>query len=393
MSARSRALIFTSIGHFLNDSFLVTFSILITYYLDMKISPLFLGTMGSLISILSGLTSIWVGREADKEGNHNRLMLAGFILIGLSSLLYASSFSYHEFTLTLIALASISLGMGLSFYHPLGGSILQHIYDIKESPRALGINGSFGSIGRAIFPVVLVFVIHALGAPLGLYLIGIYTFILSIIIYSGLKPINIQVEIKNNNKESNKVSLSSFYYVLIPLSIVVFLRAMFISGVQTYAPTYLEFLYKSKLLMSIILTVSYATAIFGQPYFGRLTSNIGGRSVVFITTIFSTLFYILFLFIKNETLSIIMFAVFSFFAFSGFPNLLGYVGQIVDKSVFAQANSLIWGVSNTIGGAIGIFLGGYILQIIGLENTMITFMILALISTALLPIIPKKRKK
>ncbi len=390
MDNKKRALIYTSLGHFLNDSFIIAFSILIAYYLDMKISAFYLGIMGALINILSGLISIWVGNIADKSGSHAKLMLLGYTLIGLSIILYGVSFLYIRYDLIYIAIASILLGSGLSFYHPLGGSILQHTFDPKDSPKALGFNGSFGSIGRALFPVVMVFAINYLGGSLSLFIIGIYTFIIGLIVFYGLHPI--KIEYKINRSSNNKVSLSSYYYVLIPLTVVVFIRAMFISGVQTYVPTYLSHLFNSKEIMSIILTISYATAIFGQPYFGKLTGDIGGRKVVFLTTIFATLFYIMFLLIKNNIIISLMFVLFSLFAFSGFPVLLGYVGQIVDKSISAQANSLIWGIGNTVGGAIGILIGGFLLNKIGFYNDMLSFAIIAIISTALLPLIPNKKK-
>ncbi|WP_292319022.1 MFS transporter [Caldisphaera sp.] len=396
MDQKLRSLIFTSLGHFLNDSFIVVFSILIAYYLDMKISASYLGVMGALINILSGLISIWVGRTADKSGSHARLMLLGYTLIGISIIVYGISFSSLKYDLLYISIASIMLGSGLSFYHPLGGSILQHTFDPKDSPRALGINGSFGSLGRALFPIVIVFMIKYLGGTLGLSIIGVYTIILGSIVFYGLRPIKIKIDKKlfeksNFEKSNNELTINSFYYILIPLTIVVFIRAIFIAGVQTYAPTYLDHLYNSKILMSIILTVSYATAIFGQPYFGKLTGDIGGKKVVYLTTIFATLFYIAFLFIKNPIIMSIMFMLFSLFAFSGFPVLLGYVGQIVDRSLSARANSLIWGIGNTVGGAIGILIGGILLNKIGLVNDMILFAIIGVVSTALLPLIPNKR--
>jgi len=299
MDQKLRSLIFTSLGHFLNDSYIIVFSILIAYYLDMKISASYLGVMGALINLISGLLSIWVGKSADKSGNHATLMLLGYILIGISIILYGLSFAYIKYYLLYISFASIILGSGLSFYHPLGGSILQHSFDPKDSPKALGINGSFGSLGRALFPIVIVFAIKYLGGSLGLSIIGVYTIVVGSLVFYGLKPIKIKADTKSFDKSNSELNMSSFYYILIPLTIVVFIRAIFIAGVQTYAPTYLDHLFKSKVLMSIILTVSYSLAIFGQPYFGKLTGDIGGKKIVYITTIFATIFYIAFILFKN----------------------------------------------------------------------------------------------
>ncbi|MCE4608050.1 MAG: MFS transporter [Caldisphaeraceae archaeon] len=388
-SLKKKALIFTSLGHFLNDSFLVTFSILITYYIEMGLPPLFLGSMGAIINIVSGLFSMWVGKEADRIDNHDKLMLVGFLIIALSLFLFSLTFVYK--LLWLIAVSSILLGVGLSFYHPLGGSILQFTYG-SDSPKALGINGSLGSTGRALFPIVLVFLIEYLGGSTALTIIAVYTLVFSSIIYNGIKPIKAKTYSTTQQKE-RAVSFSSFYYVLIPLTIIVFIRSMFVMGVQTFVPTYLSELFNSKVIMGAVLTVSYATAIFGQPFFGRITASMGGRRVVFITTIFSTIFYIIFIIARNWIVISAIFAAFSFFAFSNFPVLLGYVSQIVDPDVMARANSLVWGIGNTVGGALGILLGGYVFQAFSLKASMLSFVIIALISSFLLPIIPSKTRK
>ncbi|MGC8569647.1 MAG: hypothetical protein ACP5LW_06560 [Nitrososphaeria archaeon] len=47
-SYRRRALVFTSLGHFLNDSFLVLFPILSMYYLELGVSPTAIGVLGAV---------------------------------------------------------------------------------------------------------------------------------------------------------------------------------------------------------------------------------------------------------------------------------------------------------------------------------------------------------
>ncbi|MDG7042832.1 MAG: MFS transporter, partial [Nitrososphaerota archaeon] len=118
-----RALVFTSLGHYLNDTFLILISILIVYYLLAGISVIFLAAMSAIYGIISGLLSTPVGSIADRRGNYAKLMLLGFVLIGVANISFALSFlSYNIY---LIAIGSILLGSGAAFYHPLGGSILQ----------------------------------------------------------------------------------------------------------------------------------------------------------------------------------------------------------------------------------------------------------------------------
>ena len=45
-------------------------------------------------------------------------------------------------------------GLGQSFYHPLGGSVLNNSFSGKPYGTALGINSSTGSVGRSVVPLM-----------------------------------------------------------------------------------------------------------------------------------------------------------------------------------------------------------------------------------------------
>ncbi|MGC8660920.1 MAG: MFS transporter [Nitrososphaeria archaeon] len=388
MDEKIRALIFTGIGHYLNDSFLILLSILIVYYLAEGVSPVFLAIASAVYGVLSGLLSLPIGSIADRKGNYVKLMLFGFVFIGISSILFAASFVIYR--LYFISVASVLLGSGAAFYHPLGGSILQIKYGGREAPKALGINGSLGSLGRAISPTLLVLLLAFFGKVTGLLLLSIYTFALGIIVYLGLKDITITTS--SDKTKATKSSIRTYAYLLLPLSIMIFIRSMFTFGVMMYMPAYMTDLYRSKIVMGLVLTISYSMAIFGQPYFGRITSSLGGRAVLIITTVGATAAFLLFILLKGFYIQVMLFAIYSFFAYSGFPNLLGYVGQVVDRGALAVANGIVWGIGSSVGGATGVLLGGSLISSIGLGEVMWAFAVIAVISTALLTILPKPRR-
>ncbi|MEM0123133.1 MAG: MFS transporter [Conexivisphaerales archaeon] len=387
MDEKIRALIFTGIGHYLNDTFLVLLSILIVYYLVEGISPVFLAIASAVYGVISGLLSAPIGGLADRKQNYAELMFFGFFLIGMSNILFAVSFLVYK--LYFIAVGSVMLGSGAAFYHPLGGSILQIKYGGKEAPKALGINGSLGSLGRAISPTLLVLLLTFLGKVRGMLVVSIYTFVLGIIVYLGLRGLTIIVS--GDKTKAVKSSIRKYTYLLLPLSIMIFVRSMFTFGVMMYIPSYMTYLYKSTIVMGLVLTVSYSMAIFGQPYFGRITSSLGGRMVLIITTVGATVSFLLFILLKGFYVQTILFAIYSFFAYSGFPNLLGYVGQVVDRGALTRANGIVWGIGNSVGGAIGVLLGGSLIASIGLGAVMWVFAAIAVASTALLAILPKQR--
>jgi MFS family permease len=393
MKGNNRILIFTSLGHFINDSFLVLFPVLSMYYLSLGINATAIGILGAVYNFLSGFLGAPIGRISDRTGKHAELMFMGFLLIFLSGIFFILSFFTSGLLIkyVTVSIASLFLGSGLAFYHPLGGAILQLSYDKDEAPKALGINGSMGSLGRAIAPYVLVVLFDDLGVSKGLFAVSIVTLMLSFITYYGLKEFSFKQE-KNLVHEGEMASLKPYMYILLPLTVIIFVRSMFIAGVQLFAPTYLFELYKSHYVAGVFLTISYATAIIGQPYFGRLTSQKGGRFVVILTTSLSTVFYLIFVYLKNYYVQLLSFALFAFFAFSGFPNLLGYVSQVVDKKVFARANGVVWSYGNMLGGALGMIIGGPIAGSFGFFYAMLTYGMLGVASSLLLIFLPKTRK-
>ena len=397
---RLRALAFTSLAHFLNDSFLVTLSVLVMYYVDMHVPVMFVAAMGAVVNVLSGLASPVAASYADRRGLHNALMYAGFLMIAASSASFAASFVVGGAArLALIGLGSVLLGLGLSTYHPLGGAILQHAYG-AQAGRALGINGSFGSVGRAVFPALMVLLITALGGGPALALIALYVFVVATVVYVGLRPIRMPAS--GGTMAQGAAGLRAYAGALAALTAVVFVRSMFMGGATYYMFKYLEYVTGSKVLSGIAGTVAYATAIGGQPLFGWMTARYGGRAIVYLTTLASTVFYVLFLLTRSAALATTTLALFALFAMSGFPVLLGYVNEIVDPSVRAQANSLVWGIGNTVGGAVGIIVGGAVwdlgrvsllgLTAAGVESAMWLFALFAVASSAMLPLLPRGQR-
>ncbi len=248
-----------------------------------------------------------------------------------------------------------------------------------------------GSLGRAIAPYILVVMLDDFGVSRGLFAVSMITLLLSVITYFGLKGLRFEKE-EPVTGDAGASSLKPYMYILLPLTVIVFVRSMFIAGVQLFAPTYLFELYRSHYVAGVFLTISYATAIVGQPYFGRLTSKKGGRFVVILTTVLSTAFYLVFIFLKNYSAQLFSFALFAFFAFSGFPNLLGYVSQVVDRRVFARANGVVWSYGNMLGGALGMIIGGPIVSSFGFFSGMLIYGLLGVVSSALLVSLPATKK-
>ncbi len=391
--SNARVLIFTSIGHFLNDGTLLLFSLLIVYYSEFyHVNLTFLGLIAVVYGIISGIISPVISGFADKRDFDVPLMTLGLLLAGISVFLFGLAFLLTSYIYIIIGIAAVLLGFAQSFYHPLGSSILSYTFG-KNSPTALGVNGSLGSLGRSVTPMVITALILAIGESTGMFIVALYMVVGALVVYFGLSSFKRgNYEKTQNQKKGEKEKLDPKYVkFLFAFGTIVFIRSMFMSGTTTFLGEYVYKVYDSKTLVGVFLTVAFLGAIIGQPFFGYLTTKKGGRFTVFFTTIASIVVFFLFLLWNNFAFSVSMYLIETFFAMSGFPVLLGYLTQIFPSKYIATASSYIWGLSNIIGGATGV---GVITLLLGVGiNIYLSFwimLIFGIISALMLPLIPQK---
>jgi FSR family fosmidomycin resistance protein-like MFS transporter len=395
--SNARVLVFTSIGHFLNDGTLLLFSLLIVYYSEFyHVNLTFLGSMAVVYGIISGIISPIISGFADKRDVDVPLMTFGLLLAGISVFLFGLAFLLTSYIYIMISIAAILLGFAQSFYHPLGSSILAYTFG-KNSPTALGVNGSLGSMGRSFTPMIITAFVLAVGESTGMFLTAVYMIAGSFVVYFGLSTFKrMHYEVKNQNiKKGEKEKLDPKYVkFLFILGTIVFIRSMFMSGTTTFLGEYVYKIYDSKTLVGIFLTVAFLGAIVGQPFFGYLTTKKGGRFTVFLTTIASTAVFLIFLLWNNFIFSVSMYLIETFFAMSGFPVLLGYLTQVFPPKYTATASAYIWGLSNIIGGAAGV---GVVTLLLGVGvNIYLSFwfmLIFGVVSALMLPLIPTKMEE
>ncbi|ARM76670.1 MFS transporter [Acidianus manzaensis] len=386
---KGRILGITSLAHFANDGTFLIFPLLIVYYHSIyNISLVFLGSLSIIYTLLSGLLSPFIGDFADKHDLDSKLMSLGIFLEAISFLLFGLSFLSSSLVYYLTIIASISLGVGQAFYHPIGGAMISRSFK-SQAGRALGINGSMGSIGRSIMPSIVTLFIVILGEVTGLITLSIYMIAVTLIIFFGLSfyKKDPQEGVRNKKEKLDK----AFYKFLLILGIIVFIRSMFITGTTTFTGQFIYDVYLSKTLSGIFLTVGFIGSVFGQPAFGYLTEKKGGRFTFALTSVLSIIFFLGFLlFDKSLILASLFYTLFTFAAFSSFPVLLGYVSQTFPRSFFTVANSYIWGIGVTVGGAAG---NAMITALVGLNfSLLISFYImlgLAIVSAILIPLIPR----
>ncbi len=384
-----RALVAAVLAHFTNDGNSIMFTVLIAYYVKMNVSLVFLGVAAALSNLISGLIAERIGFWADKSGRRGAMMATGIGLLGAACVAFSLSFYRPQDASEIIIPGVTLLGVGLAFYHPLGGSIIAFVVKGKALSRHMGINGSFGSIGRAVFPTLVVAMATLFGAPAALLTLGIAVAAVGAIIYWLSRSFDRFMVGERQGSPTARAPLRPYWRFIAALSAIFLVNGVFSSGVITYIPAYYEQVYGSANTAGLILSIILITPIFGQPVQGYIAERIGGRRALQIDVAGSALVFALFLATQNSLLQIVSLAVLAFFVYTGFPVILAYATLMTPRDSITRINAIIWGTGGTIGSALGSSLGGSLSQSYGFRTSFTTSWVFGLAAIGMLPLVPR----
>ncbi len=394
------SLVFTSLAHFTNDGNFFLFPLLMRYYATVNIDFGILAVGAVVYEVISGLLSPFVGQLSDRTGMHAKLLSLGLFLSGISIVLFSIPFFYSALSSLSILLGTVFFGIGISFYHPLGGSILSFAFKKGRYGSALGMNGSMGSLGRTVIPLVLGLIVPVSGPSYGLIYVAIYEFITSFLVFAGLRWFSgtqTNPPKKDYTDDSKTVITRKYSKITRALTSVIFLRSVFTGGVVIFIPYYIGYIFDLNPYSSLpnfIVSAAFLAPIFGQPIFGMLTERKGGKFTVSISSLLAVAFMALFLLTHLVYLMIIFLGTFAFAVFSGFPVLMGYISQVVPGEILASSNGKVWGIGGTLGSAVGIVIFYLIYDFLHLSPgiSMWFLVLVGFVSLLLLPILPSEKK-
>lgn len=392
---RLRALAFTSLAHGVNDGMVFFVSLAADFLANLRhLSAPETTAMLVLFNLASAGLSVLVGRWADRSGRSGDLIALGMALLstGLAGLYVAMVYT-SGILLPITVLGSAALaGFGSAFYHPLGGAILQRTFEDSSRGRALGANGSIGSIGRAAYPSLfyLVPIIATVFDPFGI--LALVGFAVATVIWVGLRSWRAPAPTAAAAADDGKPSLRrAATRGAILLTAVVFVRSMATQGVVSWLSLYVTRDKGAGLgaVLGGIITIMYIPAIFGQPAWGWLVDHYDRRRVLGLSSAaagVSLLAYVL----SGGWLSILFLALFGLFTFSGFPLFLSLAADYVPRADASVGNALVWGIGASGGSVLGPLLVGAIIGTdyaqLGLAFEVLAGVALAsAVGTALLP--------
>lgn len=393
---RLRALAFTSLAHATNDGMTIYVSFAADFLASARgVPPVQTTAMLVVYNAASAILSLYVGRWADRGGRPGALIGLGMALVsaGLLGFYLALVGTSGAPLLVAVVGSAIVTGFGTAFYHPLGATILQSSFDDASRGRALGANGSIGSVGRALYPTLffLVPVVATIYDPFAVF--AVIGFAVAAILWIGLRswrtPVPPAATTAANGGPTGFRAAATRGAVL--LTAVVFVRSMATQGIVGFLPIYITQLKGAGLssLLGGIVTIVYLPAIAGQPVFGWLVDHYDRRLILALSSVGSALSIVAYL-VSSGGLSILFLALFGLFTFSGFPLFLSLAADYVPREAASSGNALVWGLGASGGSVAGPLLVGAIIVsdygLLGFAFEVLAAVALAsAVGTALLP--------
>ncbi|MGC8583246.1 MAG: MFS transporter [Thermoproteus sp.] len=384
MPSAGRTLALTSVAHFINDGNTWLLPVAYAYMVKAHGMPAYLaGVIALAFAGLGALASPLVGRLMDIYGRPLKLIGLGMGLWALGLAVFGYGVEFYDVPVALAG--AVVAGIASAFYHPLGSAALALSYG-GSSGYAMGINGAMGSLGRALYPAISTALFALLASN---YLYALVS--LAAVSLAAAIPLFLCEEpgLRRGGRKASSSERPDMRAVA-TLTAVVFARGFALQGISQYVGVVLVsyFGYSFGQSLGNEITFFLLPAIVGQPLFGYLSDVVGRRTLLAGTTAGAALSAVALV----ATRSLYWLPIFGLFTFSAFPLTLSLAGDLVPRSSTGLATSLVWGLGNTGGGALGPLAMGLLLSSMGLGGVYVMAAI-ALASAALTVLVPRPPKR
>ncbi|MHB2037160.1 MAG: MFS transporter [Nitrososphaerales archaeon] len=373
MNDKAKSFIATSLAHFVNDGcgfiFPVIYPLLVSSY---SISTLGIALLATLLNFSQVAASPFIGRKTDSSRNFSGLISLGIIMVGAGVAGYGISilFFRDNFLLMLLILWTTLAGLGTAFFHPISATILKEKFDSRSRGRMLGISGSIGSAGRAIFPLIVVLLITSYSISSLLMLSGV-AIVSGIIVFLIMRNVHFLSNQKVNDEVSGSQQNAPTHFPMsilvrgiFPLLILSIARGAFAQGIIQFIPIYLNTIVHVQYGygLGLSFTLMLAMGIIGQPLLGYLADRFGRRLIMGVANGGGVISMLMFLVYGNHYYSEILLAAFGLFTLSAYPLLFGLATDVAPEGAATVTGSLVWSVGNIGGSSIGPLLVGLLAQ-------------------------------
>ena len=345
----------SSLAHFVNDGTTFFVPVIAALLAELRgFSTLDVTVLFVVYYLTSSLFGLVIGWWADRRGRPGTLMSVGIgvLALGLFGFYVALAGVAGPSDFVVSLLAGAVTGFATSFYHPLGASILQRAYPPERRGTALGINGAFGSLGRALYPSLFALVALALVTSDSILLFAAVALGAAVLIRWGVRPSRPNATIPTPSTALG--ARDSMTTGIVRLTALSFFRSMALMGIAVWIPTYLTVArgVSAGGSLGLAVTVMYVGGILGQPVFGLAAGRLDRRLLIGISSAGASVGTLLYLGSSGMAAQGLLFTI-GFFTFSAFPLLMSLSAEYVPKGSSTLANAAVFGLGSGGGGTVG----------------------------------------
>lgn len=308
------------------------------------------GFVSAIMPFCLGILQTPIGRLSDRSSN-TLLLKVGLLIVVIGSILTATVPVLFIPTLFLI-------GVGGSFYHPVGYAYTSKIIKNSGSGSALGLQVSSGDIGILVAfltagPVALIWGWRATFLLWGA--MGVAVLVLSSFY---LKEEKTTLQVRSSSPDLSLLKKKEAILIMILFAILGAISRI----LSTYLPS-LFFIKGLDITMSDLITGIYiATGIVGGIISGRLVDRFGGKNVTLLlfssTTIVLTAMYA----IISVAVEVLMVAAVGIVAVGLYPGLYLMMRQATSSKIVGISYGLLLSLG-MLSGIASVTIGGFIVDI------------------------------
>ncbi len=302
-------LLFTSVAHSLDHSYIIVFSILMPLIMtefDMSYGEI--GLIASLLGFLFGLNAIPAGFFSDRIGSRK---IASLSILMCSAAAVLVALAWNK---VILALFFVIMGIGAGLYHPSGISLVSKAFETNRS-KAMGVHGIVGNLGQAITPVITgflaspeavsLYVISLVGLGLGwrtTYVIwAVPGFIVFFCILALIKFKEVPVrEDSAGNMLKDMVKIPFDNKNIAILLILTSFQGLYFNGIMYFLPTIIKDVKFAPLIIAALITsLKEGMGAAGQAVGGWSGDKYSKRNLLILFNIVSTAALLWFFFAGN----------------------------------------------------------------------------------------------
>ncbi|MBY9000837.1 MAG: MFS transporter [Candidatus Heimdallarchaeota archaeon] len=357
-------------GHFLNHFYayvLAAAMLVIRLPSEMNLTPEQVGMLSMVQMLVFAVFSLAVGIIGDRWLKSKKVFIPIGVILMAVHLFIASFAPEGNNGVTLLIIASITVGIGASFYHPIAYAAIADLYENKKG-LTMALNAGLGMIGTSIAPGLVVTFDRWVGWRTFFIIFGIVGLVLGVLMFFAMnKLIDYQFTVKEIKEQENKKSMTNsnrvsnwfrkeFVVILTFAVIICLLYSSFRSGIFKITSQWLSIIFvdlysiptfTAGWITVIILVIGGLTAIIGGVVSDKFTTSL----TMMISTGGSALI-LLIIFLLGATIPSfwIISLYFVFIGFLYFSAAAGtkYVAENVPQGSRATGISLLFAVPSII---------------------------------------------